>query len=91
MFFVWRWKIKKQIVHAYGGWYYMVMNPVDRIHTFWIRSDPDPDIVVSGQIRIPPDPDKTPDILPDPDPDPVHLYKLSRCQVDCKPLSHVMS
>jgi len=56
-------------VHAYGGWYYMVMNPVDRIHTFWIR--PDPDIFVSGRIRIPPDPDKTPDILPDPDP--VHL------------------
>jgi len=36
---------------------------------------PDPDIFVSGRIRIPPDPDKTPDILPDPDPDPdpVHL------------------
>jgi len=30
-------------VHAYSDWYYyMVMNPVDRIQTVWIRPDPDP-------------------------------------------------
>ena len=26
---------------ALGDWYYMVMNPVDRIQTVWIRPDPD--------------------------------------------------
>ena len=57
----------------------MVMNPVDRIQTVWIR--PDPDFAGSSYFRIRPDPDpilpdpeKTPDIRPDPDPDPVHLY-----------------
>jgi len=53
----------------------MVMNPVDRIQTVWIR--PDPDFAGSSyfRIRILPDPEKTPDIRPDPDPDPdpVHL------------------
>ena len=33
-------------MHAYSDWYYyMVMNPVDRIQTVWIRPDPDPDPV----------------------------------------------
>jgi len=53
----------------------MVMNPVDRIQTVWIR--PDPDFAGSSYFRIPIllDPEKTPDIWPDPDPvpDPVHL------------------
>jgi len=50
-------------VHAYSDWYYyMAMNPVDRIQTVWIRPDLDP----TGSW-------KTPDIRPDPDPDPVHL------------------
>jgi len=54
----------------------MVMNPVDRIQPVWIRPDPDfagSYILGSGRIRILPDPEKTPDIWPDPDPDPVHL------------------
>jgi len=62
-------------VHAYSDWYYMVMNPVDRIQTVWIRIWPDPNIFVSGRIWILPDPEKTPDIRPDPDP--VHLYLLA--------------
>jgi len=42
-------------VHAYSDWYYyMVMNPADQIQTVWIR-------ILS-------DPEKTPDIRPDPDP-----------------------
>jgi len=33
-------------VHAYSDWYYyIVMNPVDRIQTVWIWPDPDPDPV----------------------------------------------
>jgi len=33
-------------VPAYSDWYYyMVMNPDDRIQTVWIRPDPDPDPV----------------------------------------------
>jgi len=39
-----------------------------------IRILPDLNIFVSGRIRILSDPEKTPDIWPDPDPDPVHLY-----------------
>jgi len=49
----------------------MVMNPVDRIQTVWIRILPDPNMFVSGWIRIP---KKTLDIRPDLGPDPVHLY-----------------
>jgi len=38
-------------VHAYSDWYYyVVMNPVDRIQTVWIW--PDPHILGSGRIRI---------------------------------------
>ena len=66
-------------MHAYSDWYYyMVMNPVDRIQTVWIRLDPH--ILRSGWIRILPDPEKTPDIRPDPDPDPVHLYCTLLCR-----------